>query len=80
MELRIDNEPEVMDEGLTEGLGLMAAIEKYREFVPDVHFELIPIKDLVIDLRFIAGELLIAVRRDAGVCSDPPAFHSGSRH
>lgn len=52
MELRIDNEPEVMDEGLTEGLGLMAAIEKYREFVPDVHFELIPIKDLVSNQQY----------------------------
>ena len=52
MELRIDNEPEVMDDGVTEGLGLMAAIEKYREFVPDVHFELIPIKDLVSNQQY----------------------------
>lgn len=52
MELHIDNEPEVMDDGVTEGLGLMAAIEKYREFVPDVHFELIPIKDLVSNQQY----------------------------
>ena len=52
MELRIDNESEVMDDGETEGLGLMAAIEKYREFVPDVHFELIPIKDLVSNQQY----------------------------
>lgn len=52
MELRIDNEPEVMDDGVTEGLGLMAAIVKYREFVPDVHFELIPIKDLVSNQQY----------------------------
>ena len=56
MELRIDNEPmdepEDMDEAMTEGLGLMAAVEKYREFVPDVHFELIPIKDLVSNQQY----------------------------
>ena len=31
---------------------------------------------VVVDLRFIAGELLIAVRGDAGVGSDPALFLS----